>query len=123
MSQRSGSPICSTASSTARVTPRIVRSPITSHRSRRAGLPGSTRVPRNVMVGYVATSKKSAEHRCSSRFLMPVSIEAASIRTSILRSVAGAGRFPLACFDNAPTRPWAHRGNSSIGEPTWRVEA
>src|SRR5262249_18862123 len=59
-----------TVSTTALVTPRRVRSPLTLYVS---SLTFSTCFDLNVMVGYLATSRKSAPRRWSSRFASPVS--------------------------------------------------
>ena len=58
------------------VTPCIVSSPVTSYR---LPAPGFTDVLLNVIVGCFATSKKSAERKCSSRLGSRVSMLAAWI--------------------------------------------
>ena len=55
----------STSSATSFVVPRIVRSPISLNAP---PAPGSTRLDLNVMVGYLAVSKKSEPRRSLSRF-------------------------------------------------------
>ena len=69
-------PFAVTVSVTGFVTPRIVRSPVTSY----ASLPfAAIFVDLNVISGNFAVSKKSAELRCLSRFGTPVSMLVASI--------------------------------------------
>src|ERR1019366_3499387 len=69
----------STSSTTSRVAPRIVRSPVTARRS----LPFSaTRLLTNRMRGCLSASKKSPERRCASRCGSCVSTLATSISTS-----------------------------------------
>src|SRR4030042_4644596 len=66
----------------ARVTPCIVRSPVTFNRS---GPSFVTFFETKLMVGYLATSKKSAALRCSSLLAWPVFTEAASMVSSTFK--------------------------------------
>src|ERR1700676_4494843 len=69
----------STSKATSRVAPRIVGSPATLNRSLPAGV---IFFERKVMVGWLATSKKSALRRCSSRCNSRVSMDEVSMLTS-----------------------------------------
>src|SRR5438105_1600153 len=66
------------SSVTAIVLPRISRSPVKRKRSPSLWWAPSTRVLRNVILGLLSTSKKSADRRCTSRSATPVSMLAAS---------------------------------------------
>ena len=87
------------------VTPRMVRSPVTLMAP---SLPGTTFVDLKVMVGYLATSKKSADLRCASRFASRVSTEAASMVTST-RTSRGRRRRSGPCPRSSRTRPSRRR--------------
>ncbi len=80
-----------TSRTTSLVTSRIVRSPVISS----PDAVFSTFLETKVMVGNLATSKKSALFRCSSRLATRVSMDAASMLTVIF---AVAGSSPTVCM-------------------------
>src|SRR5271154_5623390 len=84
-----GAPDDSTSSTTGLVTPCSVKSPVTFHLF---GPPASTLVDLNVIVGYLATSRKSGLFKCMSRRSTRVSTDDASIVAS---TTADAGSLPV----------------------------
>ena len=86
----------STARTTSRVVPRIVRSPVTS---RLEPVVRRALFDTNVMLGWFSTSKKSALRRCVSRCASRVLMDPTSMVASIW-SVSGRERSPFTAPDS-----------------------